>query len=151
MNNPGDEVLLNVLELRARLGLATTPAIYSGLKRSAQRGLIRIVTGPVGRPIGYYAWAELGADSVRRMVRTGALPPFAYEWDEGRFTILTDMVIKQASARDFLPQLAAFLAAARVFGFVRRARVTLYRRTPGRAAGWLRTRYHPKPRPAAQP
>lgn len=128
MADPSIDLLVQVLELRAKLGYATPPDTFTLLQRSAQANAIHFFRNGFGRPIGYVAWANVSPESLRLIRRQGRLPAYGYEWDEGRLTLLVDVAIRNDDAPHLRAHLREALRGKRCLAFHRRDRLSIYLR-----------------------
>ena len=132
IDQPNANILLrNMLEARARNGLVTTPEQFSQLRNSAVNGTALILKDVLHRPIGYLAWANANKESILRLLTLGKFPCYSYEWNEGGFFLLLDVVIDVNSRQYGLSELKRFLSTKRAVVFSRRQKCRLYLRQRG--------------------
>jgi hemolysin-activating ACP:hemolysin acyltransferase len=83
----------DIIDVRCRSGLVTPPQLLSLLKNSAHDGRVAVLRSPTKAPIGYFAWASVTKEGLRHVIRSKQMPPFSYEWNEGRLMVVYDVVI----------------------------------------------------------
>jgi hemolysin-activating ACP:hemolysin acyltransferase len=79
-----------ICTLRGQASEGISNYLQHALKISVTEGNFEIFYSE-GKPIGYWAWANTVRESVSRLKRTGRYPFFAYEWNEGRITLIIDV------------------------------------------------------------
>jgi hemolysin-activating ACP:hemolysin acyltransferase len=79
-----------ICALRGQASEGISNYLRHALKISVTEGNFEIFYSQ-GKPIGYWAWANTVRESVSRLKRTGRYPFFAYEWNEGRISLIIDV------------------------------------------------------------
>lgn len=126
-----NNTLVELLALRAQYGFITSPACFINLRRSAGRNLTYIFRNELERPIGYIAWANINKESFVRLQKTGIMPTFPYEWDEGRLTLVVDMAFGKGHTKHLRATLSTFLSRKRVVIFLKRKCLSVYSKKEG--------------------
>jgi hemolysin-activating ACP:hemolysin acyltransferase len=113
--------LVGALALRAANRLAISPALIELLRNSAQWNYLEILVDEVQRPIGYVSFARINKSSLERLARTGCIPKYDYEWNEGRIVLVLDVLIVAQARVAAIRQFRALLQRHRVVVAHRRA------------------------------
>lgn len=125
--------LVDALECRTSIDATLDSKQLIRLRNSAYTDNLRVFSDQLKRPIGYVAWALIDKASARRLLRTGDLPFYLYEWSEGHICVIVDVALKPNPSREAQRQLRAFVKSRRAVMFVnRRGRRVLYIRRAGR-------------------
>ena len=93
MNFP--DILIQAMDARYQCGLPTSAAQYFTIKNSVECGFSSILYDLLGKPMGYICWAKVSKETLHLTKRTGKLPRYPFEWNEGEITLITDVVIKK--------------------------------------------------------
>lgn len=127
-------LLSDVLDARIASGLNTPPQLLGHLKSSAMDGRIKIFRSTTKVPIGYVAWANVNKYSFLMTTKTRQMPPYLYEWSEGRLMIVYDVVFAPQWNLIAKKALLKFLKKKRFVSFFRRGRLHLWVRSGGKPA-----------------
>lgn len=128
---------LEALALRVLPGRELKPLEFLHLRNSALAGEIRIFRDSLDRPIGYVSWAMVNRASLDRLLRSGRLPTYPYEWNEGGFCLILDVLIAGYGRCEALRKLRQFARGHRAVVYVSRGRrVRVLLRRGGRLRAW---------------
>jgi hypothetical protein len=118
----GKSRLVYALELRAALGLGTTPEEYWILRNSEMAHTLEIMFDEVDRAIGYMAWARVSRATIERLQRNAQLPKYFYEWEEGGICLILDVLLLPRYKYDAIRQLRLFIRRRRAIVPARKGR-----------------------------
>jgi hemolysin-activating ACP:hemolysin acyltransferase len=99
------------------LGYTMNSTIYSGHHSFVDQ---------FGHHNGYIIWANITRESVDKLLRTGAIPKFSYEWGEGRIKLLLDVVFVGGLTRHNHMQFRQFIKAQRAIVFIKKGCCKLF-------------------------
>lgn len=97
MHSEIDSVLLQLLRLRAKNSLDTSPALLNQLENSVAFGQYKLINDRHERCIGYVVWGEFSRESVVCFRKWGVVPHRPEEWCEGKFLVVLDLVVRRSS------------------------------------------------------
>lgn len=126
------DLLLDAIDARVASGLSTPPQLLGCLKRSAMNQQIKIFRSPAKAPIGYVAWANVNKYSFLMMSKTKQMPPYLYEWSEGRLLVIYDIAFAPQWSYIARKALIKFLKKKRFVSFLRRGRLHLWSKSVGK-------------------
>jgi hemolysin-activating ACP:hemolysin acyltransferase len=112
-------LIVDALELRGASGLGIAPDNYLALRNSAFAHTLKIFSDSLERSIGYISWANIDRASFDRVVRTGQLPKYPFEWAEGRICMVLDVHIAGIGKFEAIRQLRSFIRSNRAIVPVR--------------------------------
>lgn len=128
---------LEALSLRILPDRRLGPVEFVHLLNSARARALKIFRDPLERPIGYVAWAMINRASLDRLLRTRRLPIYPYEWNEGGFCLILDVVIAGHGRCEALRKLRQFARSQRAVVYARSGRkVRVLLRRGGRLRAW---------------
>jgi len=116
----------DVFSLRCRTGLSTPPELLEVLRQSAADNRIKIVRSPINVPIGYVAWASVTKETLVMISKTKRMPPYDYEWREGRLMVIYDAVITPGWDLIAGRQIKSWTKKLRLVTFIRRSRLHMW-------------------------
>lgn len=122
------EVFSKVIHVRSQSGLDTSPALLLSLKNAAVHNQIEVFYSPFKTPVGYVAWASVNKEAMLMMSKTKLMPPFSYEWSEGRFMVIFDLAILPRWGRVSRGALISFLSKRRFVSYLKRGRLHVWRK-----------------------
>lgn len=123
---------LRLIKLRADLNLNSSPDNIKSLLRSGEHGLFDIFKNHLERPVGYLTWANINKESFRRLLDFNENLRYAYEWNEGRIVLITDVAFSRNNRQGLRKRLEEALKGRRVVAFRRNGVLSVYTRTNGR-------------------
>ena len=118
--------LVEALQFRASLGLATPPDIFFRLLNSSLAEKLVVFKDQIKRPIGYLAWAGVNRESALRFLKSGQYPLYPYEWNDGGIALILDVAIQKRSNFDALNQMTEFIHSKRAIIFCKKSTPKLY-------------------------
>jgi len=122
-------LMSEVCALRSKRMLNTSPLELMLLSASVEGNRVRIFKTAGGEPIGYMAWMSLTPESIRYVRDRRALPPYSYEWAEGRLMMVFDVVIAPGWSKVVLDQMASYLSCEKLVSYYKRSCVRYIRRS----------------------
>lgn len=125
-------LLIEALELRAVNGLNTPPDLFVRLRNSAYTDKLIIFKDQLNSSIAYLAWANANKESASRLLKKGGLPIYPYEWGEGGFFLILDIVIQKNSSFDAVRQIKKLIFSKRAVIFSKRNKCKLYLKKNGK-------------------
>jgi len=81
-----------VCELRSKTALSTSAELLRWLNFSTRTHCYQLFYDSLNKPIGYIIWANVCRETITRLARTGQMPRYPYEWNEGYITLVLDLV-----------------------------------------------------------
>lgn len=121
-----DSLFMQVVRIRIARLLTSTPEQLANLQISCGKKKITIFRDHMERPIAYVAWADVNKESARRFIDDGTGPSYPYEWNEGEFRLILDVVSCGPYRTMFASQFRNWLRMNRVVMFARRNKTRLY-------------------------
>ncbi len=115
--------MAELCSLRSRRMLNTSPQELSMLVTSVEGDRVNVFKTAGGEPIGYMAWMSLTPESVRYVKDYRALPPYSYEWSEGRLMMIFDVVVAPGWSKVVFDQMAQMLSGQKVVSYFKRGRL----------------------------
>lgn len=132
-----NRLLIQALELRVLPHRGISRPQFSNLQRSARAGMLRIFRDELSRPIGYIAWAMVDRASLDRLLRFGRYPAYQYEWKEGGFCLILDVLVASHGRCEAIRRLREFARSQRALVYAREGeKVRLLVRRGGRLQTW---------------
>lgn len=129
--------LIQALELRVLPQRGISSPQFLNLQRSARVGMLRIFRDELYRPIGYVAWAMIDRASLDRLLRYGRYPAYQYEWREGGFCLILDVLVAGHGRCEAIRRLREFARSQRAVVYAREGeKVRVRVRRGGRLRGW---------------
>lgn len=111
-------LLGRVIDLREVAGIGASSEDLRVLCRSARFGTIAMLKSHMGHPVGYLAYAKINSASIRAMLSSRANPAFFYEWDEGYYTYIADVVFLPGWSRHAQVEVRKFCRESKVFVYI---------------------------------
>jgi len=121
-------IFKSVTAIRAQSGLITESQLLTALTNSAWNENIKVFNSPFGTPIAYVAWASVNKESFQWMSKTRQMPPFPYEWNEGKLVIIYDIVFSPLWGKAARKELLRFLSEKRFIAYLKRGRLHVWTR-----------------------
>jgi hypothetical protein len=129
--------LVGALDLRVKPGHVVRPLDYWYLRNSARVGALQIFRDQLARPIGYVAWAMINRASLNRIRRSGRYPTYPYEWNEGAFCLILDVMIVRNCRFEAIRKIRDFAKRQRAVVYTRKGRqLRILLRRNGRLRVW---------------
>lgn len=119
-------VFSRVIDIRISSALNTPAHLLAALKNSAMSGQIEVFNSTANNPIAYVAWANVNKESFLMMSKTKQMPPFFYEWNEGKLMVIYDVVFLPKWGTLAKAELLNFLLQKRFVAFLKRGRLHLW-------------------------
>lgn len=117
-----------VVDIRSASVLETSSHLLSALKNSAENGKIKVFSSGSHSFFAYLAWAEVNKESLVLMGKTKQMPPFLYEWNEGRLMVIYDVVFLPKWGVLAKREILQFLRQVRVVAFLKRGNLHIWSR-----------------------
>jgi hemolysin-activating ACP:hemolysin acyltransferase len=121
-----DTNLCELLRLRLRFQLGTDAETLYALGNSAWAQTFQILKDPLGRPVGYIAWANLNSESVQRLQQDFRLPKYVYEWNEGKIAVILDVIYNHESRFGLRALIRDLFPRSRLVVLWRRKHLSIY-------------------------
>jgi hemolysin-activating ACP:hemolysin acyltransferase len=121
-----------VLDIRCMTNLNTSAGLLSALQHSAAQGNIELFYSTAKRPIAYIAWAKVTKESLLLMFKTKQMPAYPYEWNEGHFMIVYDIVFSPQWGDKARMDTLDYLFKKRFFAYFRRNKLHVFYRKHNR-------------------
>jgi len=113
------ESFFTICQLRASSEQIISPPLFSIYRDCAESGCVYFILSPYGHPIGYIVWANASKESVVRYKNKDQLPSCSYEFNEGYFCLLIDILV--------LPQWR-YYARAHINNFLKKKKFIVFNR-----------------------
>lgn len=120
MSEKSDELVLEVIKLRAAAGHSTSPDQLNRILISASHDCVQLFYDKYERPAGYVLWANLCKESVQTMMRTGPFPLLPEDWCEGRFLFVVDLLLEKRLKSSPKQIMLSTFGARRIMLYLRR-------------------------------
>lgn len=125
----------SLCEVRMGLQTVTTPENLRWLNFSARKKFFQFFYSPRGDkmslPIGYVVWAEVCRENVERLLHTGILPYYPFEWNEGKICLVLDVAFVDGLTSWNRRALKQFLASKACIAFKKGSKTRVYKRKFG--------------------
>jgi hemolysin-activating ACP:hemolysin acyltransferase len=121
-----------IVDIRCLSGLDTTANLLGTLKHSAKEGRVEVFYSTAKNPIAYVAWAEVNKESMSLMTKRKKMPAYPYEWNEGKFIVVYDIVFIPNWGDLARAKTLSFLFQHRFFAYLRRDRLHVFSRVNSR-------------------
>lgn len=128
LSDDAAKALGKAIDIREILGSGLSYKDLVVLCRSARSGNIKILRSHLGLQIGYIAYAKINSESVRRVVSSGEMPKFFYEWNEGYFTYIVDVAYIPVWSRHAISQTRRFIREQKHIIYIRNGVVVMHSR-----------------------
>lgn len=122
------KLMSEIFALRVRRGLNTSPQQLSLLVACIDKEQVEVFRTAGGDPIGYVAWMSLTPESIRYVRDFRVLPPYPYEWSEGRLMMIFDVVFAHGWNKVVLDQMAKKLSSYRLVSYFKNNRLKFVNR-----------------------
>lgn len=122
------EKFSRALSLRVRARCDTTFYDLGRIENSIRSGTFQFFMGAGGVDLGYVAWANLNREAFDDFSLHGKVPEYRYEWLEGSYTLILDVLfagIDNLTARD---QLLLYLRGRGTVGWCRDNKISIFRK-----------------------
>lgn len=126
MLEANNQLLIDAMNIRLSSGLNTTSSDYQKLYFSSSFGNIEILKGTAGQAVGYIAFANANKESVRKTLQFLEAPNYRFEYNEGNYLLLLDIVILKQYSRYGSQLLKKFLKNRKRIIFYRKNRSVIY-------------------------
>ena len=124
--------IVELLLMRARLGLVTPPDLTRFIVRSARYEHMHRITDRHERPAGYIIWACINKETYADFLQTGRMPKYQFEWNEGSIVLILDVAFnKDYSPYNLRQLLDSIFPRRRLILFARKKTISVYCRTAG--------------------
>lgn len=124
-----NDLLRSICDIRSLRNIDTPPELLRYLLLSIKYHLVKVFYSPSGEKIGYIAWANVSKENIRIIIKTRKLPIYYYEFNDGKNTVIYDMVCLPDWEAYAKQQLMNYLWEKKYF-------FALFRR--GKLVGWLK-------------
>lgn len=126
------ELFSSLSAVRCRNNLDTPAPLLNILSHSGRNQNIHPFKTVMGEPIGYVAWICVNRESFLMTSKTKTLPPYAYEWNEGKLVIIYDVVFSDGWNEIAKEMLMDFIKRQRLVGYLKRGRFNVIYRQQGK-------------------
>ena len=121
--------LSQIIAIRCDRALSTPPLHLFLLQQSAKNGYVRILKNVMGDQIGYITWISLSSHSLRLSLKTHTIPPYPYEWNEGRIKLIYDGVFLRGWEIIARNELKSFVLKERLVTYYKGDKVKIMKHT----------------------
>jgi len=124
--------IAEVLTLRC-LGNLETPSWHlNSLMIASENRNVKLFHSAEEQLIGYIAWISVTKETFRTMSHTPYLPPYAYEFNEGRLTVVFDVAFHPLFSKEAKNSLVQYVKKKRFIAILKRDRLHTWVRAKGR-------------------
>jgi hypothetical protein len=120
------EKFFEAMNLRAALGLNTSPEDTFKLNCSISRNCYEDLKNPWGDYIGYIAWARINKETFLSVVRHGYRLSYPYEWEEGYITHVIDVAVNPRWKHYAFRQIRNFIKERKLVFYEKKGRKVIF-------------------------
>jgi len=124
--------LLDIIAVRCSLNIDTPAKLLGELADCALDARAKTFYSSIGFPAGYMVWALVNKESLILISKTRKMPVYPYEWCEGRFLVVHDLMVLPQWTAVINRQIRDFLMTKRCVTFLRRGRLHVWSKLKGR-------------------
>lgn len=125
------ELISEVLHVNGVLGRGLSVLEMIRLKNSFENGFIKILKDSEYGVIGYILYAKVDAYTVRSILNL-EFPRYSYEWNDGKFVFIHDLVISRRCGNVSFRPIVEFIKDQKALVYQRGRLIKVLKRKGGR-------------------
>ena len=125
MHEYGVKALNEITSIRAERALNTSHIHLAMLVQSINNDQIEVLKTGMDDLLGYIAWLSVNKESLLLSNKTNTLPPYMYEWSEGKLMLIYDIVFTPGWERLAREKLFEFILKQRFVAYFKRNRINI--------------------------
>lgn len=120
-----------LLSLRCKANMDTSATQLRHIINSVFSENFTIFLNKFDDPSGYVIWAKVNRETLLQLTQNGRMPQYPYEWNEGGYHLVLDILLIDDRSSDCRTQLIGFLKNKRAISYVRNGKFKLLVRNNG--------------------